>query len=117
MKDENPSYSICEVAKELGRRWAEMDPSIKQRYQARAEEERQKYDVDMASYRQGTFEHGDRTAPSPGGPGGGGGGQASPIPSPQQQQQHQQQQQQQQQQVFEVRGQAVTTQDYANLLQ
>jgi len=35
----------------------------------------------------------------------------------QQQQQHQQQQQQQQQQVFEVRGQAVTTQDYANLLQ
>ena len=52
---------------------------------------------------------------SPGGPGGGGGGQASPIPSPQQQ--HQQQQQQQQQQVFEVRGQAVTTQDYANLLQ
>ena len=117
VKDENPSYSICEVAKELGRRWAEMDPSIKQRYQARAEEERQKYDVDMASYRQGTFEHGDRTAPSPGGPGGGGGGQASPIPSPQQQQQHQQQQQQQQQQVFEVRGQAVTTQDYANLLQ
>ena len=116
VKDENPSYSICEVAKELGRRWAEMDPSIKQRYQARAEEERQKYDVDMASYRQGTFEHGDRTAPSPGGPGGGGGGQASPIPSPQQQQ-HQQQQQQQQQQVFEVRGQAVTTQDYANLLQ
>jgi len=117
VKDENPGYSICEVAKELGRRWAEMDPSIKQRYQARAEEERQKYDVDMASYRQGTFEHGDRTAPSPGGPGGGGGGQASPIPSPQQQQQHQQQQQQQQQQVFEVRGQAVTTQDYANLLQ
>merc|ERR1719219_302585 len=77
VKDENPGYSICEVAKELGRRWAEMDPSIKQRYQARAEEERQKYDVDMASYRQGTFAHEDRTAPSPGGPGGGGGGQAS----------------------------------------
>jgi len=55
VKDENPNFSICEVAKELGRRWADMDPSVKQRYQARAEEERQKYDVDMASYRQGTF--------------------------------------------------------------
>ena len=72
---------------------------MKQRYQARAEEERQKYDVDMASYRQGTFERdapAPREASSPQ-------GQASPAPSPQQ--------------VFEVRGQAVTTQDYANLLQ
>merc|ERR1712079_597999 len=55
VKEGNPGFSICEVAKELGRRWAEMDPALKQRYQARAEEERQKYDVDMASYRQGTF--------------------------------------------------------------
>merc|ERR1711963_1355668 len=55
VKEENPHYSICEVGKELGRRWAEMDPQVKQRYQARAEEARQKYDVDMASYRQGTF--------------------------------------------------------------
>lgn len=55
VKEENPTYSICDIAKELGRRWAEMDPSIKQRYQARAEEERQKYDVDMAAYRQGNL--------------------------------------------------------------
>ena len=33
VKGENPSYSICEIAKELGRRWAEMAPEIKQRYQ------------------------------------------------------------------------------------
>ena len=33
MKGENPSFSICEIAKELGRRWAEMAPEIKQRYQ------------------------------------------------------------------------------------
>ena len=100
VKEENPGHSICDVAKELGRRWAEMDPAMKQRYQARAEEERQKYDVDMASYRQGTFERdapAGRAPPSPL-------SQASPAqPSPQQ--------------VFEVRGQAVTTQDYANLLQ
>lgn len=55
VKEENPGYSICEVAKELGRRWAEMDPQVKQRYQARAEEERQKYDNDMANYRQGNL--------------------------------------------------------------
>ena len=52
VKNENPNYSICEVAKELGRRWAEMAPEVKQRYQQMAEEGRQKYDQDMASYRQ-----------------------------------------------------------------
>ena len=55
VKESNPSFSICEVAKELGRRWAEMDPQVKQRYQQRAEEERQKYDNDMANYRQGNL--------------------------------------------------------------
>jgi uncharacterized protein YodC (DUF2158 family) len=52
VKENNPSYTICDVAKELGRRWADMDKSTKDRYQARAEEERQKYDVEMAAYRQ-----------------------------------------------------------------
>merc|ERR1711902_251760 len=55
VKEENPGFSICEVAKELGRRWAEMDPGVKQRYQQRAEEERQKFDNDMANYRQGNL--------------------------------------------------------------
>jgi hypothetical protein len=102
VKDENPNFSICEVAKELGRRWADMDPSVKQRYQARAEEERQKYDVDMASYRQGTFSHAQ--------PGGQErvGGQGSPVnmnqhPSPAPSPSYGVPQQQ--------------TQDYSNLLQ
>jgi len=106
VKDENPNFSICEVAKELGRRWADMDPSVKQRYQARAEEERQKYDVDMASYRQGTFSQVHA------GPGVQErvGGQGSPVnmnqhPSPAPSPSYGVQQQQQQ------------TQDYSNLLQ
>ena len=33
VKGQNPSYSICEIAKELGRRWADMAPEVKQRYQ------------------------------------------------------------------------------------
>merc|ERR1719270_896627 len=28
VKEGNPGFSICEVAKELGRRWAEMDPAL-----------------------------------------------------------------------------------------
>lgn len=55
VKGEHPSYSICEVAKELGRRWADMSPEVKQRYQQMAEEGRQKYDQDMAAYRQGNY--------------------------------------------------------------
>jgi len=54
VKAEHPSYSICEIAKELGRRWADMPPEVKQRYQQMAEEGRQKYDQDMAVYRQGS---------------------------------------------------------------
>merc|ERR1712037_1048742 len=55
VKGEHPSHSICEVAKELGRRWADMAPEVKQRYQQMAEEGRQKYDQDMAAYRQGNY--------------------------------------------------------------
>jgi len=75
VKEGNPNFSICDVAKELGRRWADMDPALKQRYQARAEEERQKYDVDMAAYRQGTLNNAEnRPSSSPSHP--------SPSPSP-----------------------------------
>merc|ERR1719422_1904226 len=55
VKSDHPSYSICEVAKELGRRWADMDPEVKQRFQQMAEEGRQKYDQEMAAYRQGNY--------------------------------------------------------------
>ena len=34
------------------RRWADMAPEVKQRYQQMAEEGRQKYDQEMAAYRQ-----------------------------------------------------------------
>ncbi len=56
VKGEHPSFSICEVAKELGRRWADMAPEVKQRYQQMAEEGRQKYDQEMAAYRQGNYQ-------------------------------------------------------------
>ena len=52
VKAEHPSYSICEIAKELGRRWAVMSPEVKQHFQQMAEQARQKYDQEMAAYRQ-----------------------------------------------------------------
>ena len=53
VKNLHPSYTICEIAKEVGRRWADMAPEVKQRYQETAEENRRKYDQDVAAYRQG----------------------------------------------------------------
>ena len=55
VKAKHPYYSICEIAKELGRRWANMNPEVKQHYQRKAEEGQLKYDQEMAVYRQGNF--------------------------------------------------------------
>jgi len=69
VKGEHPNYSICEIAKELGRRWADMAPEVKQRYQQAAEEGRQKYDQEMAAYRQGNYQPGTPNAGTPASPG------------------------------------------------
>ena len=54
LKAEYPRYSICEVAKELGRRWNVMATGVKQCYLQMAEEGRWKYGQDMATYCQGS---------------------------------------------------------------
>ena len=51
IKIENPSFSIGECAKEIGRRWAVVSPEEKKRYQQLANQARQKYDQDMAAHR------------------------------------------------------------------
>jgi len=102
VKEINPNFSICDIAKELGRRWADMDPSIKQRYQARAEEERQKYDNDMASYRQGTLQQNHQNALNADNRPAGSPNHPSPSPSPSYSQSSQ--------------SSATTTADYSNLL-
>ena len=35
VKEEYPDYSITEIAKELGRRWATLDPALKHSYEQR----------------------------------------------------------------------------------
>jgi len=59
IKNDNPNIPLTELGKELGRRWAKIDPALKSKYQAQAETARQKYDVEMAEYRQGRFRHPD----------------------------------------------------------
>ena len=55
VKAEHPNYSICEIVKKLGQTWADMNPEVKQHYLQKAEEGQQKYDQEMAAYRQGNF--------------------------------------------------------------
>ena len=55
VKAKHPNYSICEIAKELGQRWADMNPEVKQHYQQKDEEDRQNYDQEMVLYRQGNY--------------------------------------------------------------
>lgn len=53
IKQANPEFTICEIAKELGKRWGEMSAEEKQQYTQRAEGLRHKYDQEMAVYRGG----------------------------------------------------------------
>jgi len=47
VKAENPDYSITEVAKELGRRWAVLDAPTKQSYEQRYQDSRREYEQAM----------------------------------------------------------------------
>lgn len=57
VKEDHPTMSVTDVAKELGRRWSELDAESKQRFHARADELRQKFDLDMAAYKQSAQAH------------------------------------------------------------
>ena len=46
VKVERPDLNMCEITKELGRRWTELTPEIKHRYQEMAIENQQKYNSD-----------------------------------------------------------------------
>jgi hypothetical protein len=51
VKAEYPDYSITEVAKELGRRWASIDPAVKVQYEQRYQESRKQYEQAMTAYK------------------------------------------------------------------
>merc|ERR1712077_174373 len=51
VKAEYPDYSITEVAKELGRRWASIDPAVKSQYEERYQGSRKQYEQAMTAYK------------------------------------------------------------------
>jgi len=57
VKEDHPGMSVTDVAKELGRRWSELESETKQRFHARADELRQKFDLEMAAYKQSAQAH------------------------------------------------------------
>merc|ERR1712121_273850 len=50
VKAQFPDYSITEIAKELGRRWATINPAIKQSYEQRYQESRRQYEQALQAY-------------------------------------------------------------------
>lgn len=44
MKANNPEYTMGDIAKELGRRWASADPETKGKYEALSEQDKARYD-------------------------------------------------------------------------
>jgi len=49
----HPGYSVGEVAKELGERWNKVSTEQKTKYEARVQQEKQRYEKEMDNYRKG----------------------------------------------------------------
>lgn len=44
VKANNPEYTMGDIAKELGRRWAAADPETKSKYESLSEQDKARYD-------------------------------------------------------------------------
>ncbi|CAH1159793.1 unnamed protein product [Phaedon cochleariae] len=52
VKAANPEYGVGDIAKELGRRWADCDPEDKSRYEALADQDKARYEKEMTAYKK-----------------------------------------------------------------
>jgi len=55
IREANPGYTVGDVAKELGRRWGDVDEEAKKGYNAMAEKDRERYAKEMAAYKSGAM--------------------------------------------------------------
>jgi hypothetical protein len=46
-----PSYSVGEVAKELGERWSKVSAKVKKLYELQAGKDKKRYEIEMENYR------------------------------------------------------------------
>lgn len=44
VKAQNPEYGVGDIAKELGRKWADVEPEVKQKYELMAEKDKARYE-------------------------------------------------------------------------
>ncbi|KAG8221849.1 hypothetical protein J437_LFUL003225 [Ladona fulva] len=52
VKASNPEYGVGDIAKELGRKWADADQDLKSKYEAMAEKDKARYDKEMTAYKK-----------------------------------------------------------------
>jgi len=52
VKGLNPEYRVGDVAKELGKLWAVMNPEMKRKYEAMSERDKARYEREMAAYKK-----------------------------------------------------------------
>ena len=52
VKAMNPEFGVGDIAKELGRRWSDVDPELKSKYEAMAEKDKARYDREMTAYKK-----------------------------------------------------------------
>ena len=50
VKEQNPTFNVCDMGKELGRMWAECDPDEKTRFEKEAAEAKAVYEKDKEAY-------------------------------------------------------------------
>ncbi|KAI4492244.1 hypothetical protein M0802_009934 [Mischocyttarus mexicanus] len=48
----NPEYGVGDIAKELGKKWSDVDPETKSKYEAMAEEDKARYEREMTAYKK-----------------------------------------------------------------
>lgn len=51
VKAEHPSYTVGDIARDLGKKWSETKPDVKATYAKQGEKEKEKYNKKMAVYR------------------------------------------------------------------
>jgi len=53
VKAQHPGYSVGEVARELGEKWNKVTAEVKSKYEGRVQQEKQRYEKEMDTYRKG----------------------------------------------------------------
>nr|AEE62668.1 unknown [Dendroctonus ponderosae] len=52
VKAQNPEYGVGDIAKELGRRWADADPEVRSKFEALADKDKIRYEKEMTAYKK-----------------------------------------------------------------